>query len=332
MGRPSSSSSSSKKFNFQESGIPLKRRHRSDPARAIFKVVSSSSSSHSKPYSKRRERSDPGGVAVERKHSACKGVRKSGPNFKAKITVKGKVIQLGTFETEVLAGQAYDAAARLYGRASAGLNFPLPGEAPAANMTSSSYRGVSWNKWAKKWQASTSYQVNGKKKRKSFGYYADEVEAARAYDDGVRMMRGPDAKVNFPLDGEKGDRCAFRGVRRTKKGRWAAKIIYDGSTKTVGTYDDAVSAAKAYDAAAREHHGARARLNFPKVGELRGTTSQSSSYRGVSWNKHAKKYQVKFYHAGKKKSLGYFVDEEEAARAYDAKASAVLGDKAKLNF
>ena len=89
---------------------------------------------------------------------------------------------------------------------------------------------------------------------------------------------------------------------------------------------------KSSDAAAREHHGARARLNFPKVGELRGTTSQSSSYRGVSWNKHAKKYQVKFYHAGKKKSLGYFVDEEEAARAYDAKASAVLGDKAKLNF
>ena len=38
----------------------------------------------------------------------------------------------------------------------------------------------------------------GKKKRKSFGYYADEVEAARAHDDGVRMMRGPDAKVNFP--------------------------------------------------------------------------------------------------------------------------------------
>jgi hypothetical protein len=43
----------------------------------------------------------------------------------------------------------------------------------------------------------------------------------------------------------------------------------------------------------------------------------SSQYRGVSWNKLARKWKAYIHPDGRCKFLGRFVDEEEAARAYD---------------
>jgi hypothetical protein len=57
-----------------------------------------------------------------------------------------------------------------------------------------------------------------------------------------------------------------------------------------------------------------------------------SKYRGVSWSKSNKKWQAQIYFDGKKHHLGYFEDEEEAARAYDRAARVQHGEKAQLNF
>ena len=54
-------------------------------------------------------------------------------------------------------------------------------------------------------------------------------------------------------------------------------------------------------------------------------------YRGVSWNKRDKKWQVSIRVDGKSKSLGYFFDEIAAARAYDAFVIAKKLNK-PLNF
>jgi hypothetical protein len=43
----------------------------------------------------------------------------------------------------------------------------------------------------------------------------------------------------------------------------------------------------------------------------------SSLYAGVSWHKVSKRWAVQIRHDGKRHHVGYFSNEEEAARAYD---------------
>jgi hypothetical protein len=61
-------------------------------------------------------------------------------------------------------------------------------------------------------------------------------------------------------------------------------------------------------------------------------TNSSSIYKGVMWDKRRGNWQVMIGYKGKKIFIGYFDDEQEAARAYDAKAKELYGEFAALNF
>lgn len=63
--------------------------------------------------------------------------------------------------------------------------------------------------------------------------------------------------------------------------------------------------------------------------KLKGTSSQ---YKGVSWSKSKKKWVAAIKCDGKTKFLGYFADEDEAARKYDVEALKVFGEFARPNF
>lgn len=62
------------------------------------------------------------------------------------------------------------------------------------------------------------------------------------------------------------------------------------------------------------------------------STPTSSRHKGVSWHRRAGKWQAYVNVNGRAKCLGYFDDEEDAARAYDRAALEAWGEFARLNF
>ncbi len=61
-------------------------------------------------------------------------------------------------------------------------------------------------------------------------------------------------------------------------------------------------------------------------------SDSSSRFKGVMWDKRRGTWHVMIGHNGRKIFIGYFDDEEEAARAYDVKAKELYGEFAALNF
>jgi len=51
----------------------------------------------------------------------------------------------------------------------------------------------------------------------------------------------------------------------------------------------------------------------------------SSRFKGVTWNKQRKRWRSYIFHDGRQEHLGFFTQEKDAARAYNAKALELWG-------
>lgn len=57
----------------------------------------------------------------------------------------------------------------------------------------------------------------------------------------------------------------------------------------------------------------------------------SSRFLGVCWNKQMRKWVAQISHQGKRRGLGYFEREEDAALAYNAEAKRLFGEFSRPN-
>ena len=60
-------------------------------------------------------------------------------------------------------------------------------------------------------------------------------------------------------------------------------------------------------------------------------SESSSVFKGVLWSKKYRKWESKITALGKRRHLGYFISEQEAAHAYNKSAIALHGEYARLN-
>jgi len=60
-------------------------------------------------------------------------------------------------------------------------------------------------------------------------------------------------------------------------------------------------------------------------------SNKTSKYKGVYWHADRNKWRARIVINEKSKSLGYFINEKEAAKAYNNAATELFGEFAKLN-
>ena len=227
--------------------------------------------------------------------------------WQAMISLDGKRRHLGYFDSETDAAKAYDAAAAKR----------EPSYAQRGGKTSA-YTGVSWYAGYEKWRAS----ITVGKKYVHLGYFADEIAAAKAYDNAVRALAlGMDARAL--QDGRPGARPApttrpcerspfcNRGYKHQGFGgrcNSILKTIPPLETLTANGDDDNDDDNAAEDGGRGGREG----------GGARGGRSR---FTGVHYNRSKDKYEASIRHKCKKIYLGIYKDERDAAKAYDASIS-----------
>jgi hypothetical protein len=129
-----------------------------------------------------------------------------------------------------------------------------------------------------------------------------------------------------------GGSSRFKGVYKTKTGRWRAEITINYKRMNLGTYDTQEEAAKAYNVTAVSLVGEFAYLNpVDHDGFKINVKQKTSKYRGVSYREDSKKFLVKVTKDRVPYRLGLYKSEIDAAKAYNEKAIELFGDKAILN-
>jgi hypothetical protein len=99
------------------------------------------------------------------------------------------------------------------------------------------------------------------------GYEVDHVNRNKLDNRRTNLRMATRAQNARNRVRSEGARARYRGVQLAPSGKWGAYIRVDGKQKWLGCFDSPEEAARVRDAAAREHYGEFAVLNFPDKGD-----------------------------------------------------------------
>jgi hypothetical protein len=169
----------------------------------------------------------------------------------------------------------------------------------------SKFVGVSYLKRDKKWRA----RIRINDKQIFLGSFKSEKEASKYYKNALTCVeenRIDEIKIKEPNFSSK-----FKGVslhKLTKK--WMSFIRINGKDKYLGLFNSEEEAAKYYQ-------DALTCIEESRIDEIKVKKYKlSSNYKGVHWYKPSKKWRSQITINKKKKHIGFFLCEEEAAKAY----------------
>lgn len=209
-----------------------------------------------------------------------------------------------------------------------------------SNGRSSRFKGVNFHKQTQKWCA----RITSDSKTIFVGLLESEEDAARHYNAAAVKYHGEFACLNdvdplfpkSPIPISRG-KVAFRGVSVCPTtGKYLCNFRgAKGLQRFLGAFDCAEDAARRYNLEAHKELGSSAKLNnlsplFPASDKHPLRANNSTGYRGVS--PYFGKYKASIGDSNKHYYLGTFPTPEDAARAYDAKARELRGNRARLNF
>jgi len=223
---------------------------------------------------------------------------------------------------------------------------PIPKHAGRIKEGASKYTGVSFDKQRNKWKA----QITIEGKHQLIGYYDEEDAAAIDYARALVKYKGKgaldkareqntfivclsDVPSQPPIPKSAGrikeGASKYAGVYRyvdnqTKK--WKTQIDIDGKTHHIGFYTSEEEAAVDYARAVFKYGGKRRRSKDvvdlsgippqPPIPKSGGRKDGASKYAGITFRKKSNKWQARIRIGGKKRTIGDYDDEEEAAADY----------------
>ena len=100
------------------------------------------------------------------------------------------------------------------------------------------------------------------------GVQVDHIDGNGLNNSRVNLRFATNAMNSANRMKRPGTTSRYKGVHWNKQyGKWRAEITVNWKHLHIGTFDDEIAAACAYDAAARQHFGEFARTNFKDISE-----------------------------------------------------------------
>lgn len=161
------------------------------------------------------------------------------------------------------------------------------------------------------------------------------TETPQIAETGVRVIKLTQGKVAL-VDTEDFERVsAFKWYAGQRRGTWYA--FTDGVGKTTAMHRLVLNAQVGEEVDHRNNDGLdNTKRNLRVVTHTQNLQNRRPSnrytFKGVSYHDGAQKYRARITKDGKQIHLGFFVDDVDAAKAYDEAAKELFGEHAQTNF